>query len=158
MDDREQIRIQINQLAALIAQLSVRQMRELMDDTGLSNSQIITLMRLRHQGDCGVSQLADHLGTSDAASSQMVQRLVTLGLVERTESLSDRREKRVTLSGAGLSLMERVTAMHRTMIEEMIRNLPPEKEATMLEAIGLLVKAAHDYEVRHDTDRAAVAV
>lgn len=148
MEERDLIRQQISELAGVIARLSILQMKELMIETGLSHTQVMSLMRLNYHGGCGVSQLADHLGTTDAASSQMVQRLVTLNLVERTESHSDRREKKITLSAEGKKLVDRVIESRRKMIEDMIADLPADKQTAMIEAISLLVKSAHEYEDR----------
>lgn len=158
MEDRELLRQQINELAGIIARLSILQMKELMIETGLSHTQVMSLMRLNYRGGCGISQLADHLGTTDAASSQMVQRLVNLNLVERTESHSDRREKKITLSADGRKLVERVIDSRRKMIEDMIANLPVEKQPAMIEAISMLVKSAHDYEERQSVPGAPVEV
>ena len=146
MGDTEQIRRSISELAGIITRLSIIQMKELMNETGLSHSQMISLMQMHIQGCCGVSQIAEHLGTSDAASSQLVQRLVNLGLVERVESQEDRRAKKVSLTPKGKDLVERVVENRREMIEEMVDRLPVEKQLVMIESINLLLQSAREYE------------
>ena len=64
-----------------------------MEETGLSFSQINILMRLLHGGNTGVSEVGSQLGVTNAAASQAVDRLVQLGLIERTEDPDDRRAK-----------------------------------------------------------------
>ncbi len=64
---------------------SFRDFKRFMDDAGLSPSQANALMRLYHGELCGVSDIGGHLGISNAAASQMVERLVQMGLLERTE-------------------------------------------------------------------------
>ncbi|MRR29419.1 MarR family transcriptional regulator, partial [bacterium] len=142
MNDVEQIRASIGELAGILARVGITQMKDLMNETSLSHSQMFALMQINSRGNCGVSQIADHLGTTDAASSQLVQRLVTLDLVERLESQEDRREKKISLTPRGKELVGRMVENRRNMIEELIRALPPEKQAVMIEAIGLLVKSA----------------
>lgn len=154
MNDVNQIGASIGELAGILARLGITQMKDLMNETSLTHSQMFTLMQINSQKKCGISQIADHLGTTDAASSQMVQRLVTLGLVERLESQEDRREKKISLSPQGKELVKRIVDNRRRMIEELIRNLPADKQAVLIEAISLLVKSAHDYEEnqRRQTD------
>ncbi|HEY4692277.1 MAG TPA: MarR family transcriptional regulator [Bellilinea sp.] len=154
MNDVDQIGVSIGELAGILARVGITQMKDLMNETSLTHSQMFTLMQINFQGKCGISQIADHLGTTDAASSQMVQRLVTLGLVERLESQEDRREKKISLSPHGKELVKRMVDNRRRMIEELIRNLPADKQAVLIEAISLLVKSAHDYEEnqRRQTD------
>jgi DNA-binding MarR family transcriptional regulator len=146
MTERDQIRASIGELAGILARLSITQMKDLMNETSLSHSQMFTLMQINFQGNCGVSKIADHLGTTDAASSQLVQRLVNLDLVERLESQEDRREKKISLTPRGKELVGRMVENRRKMIEELIRALPDDKQSMMIEAISLLVKSAHDYE------------
>jgi len=64
---------------------SGRDFRGFMDETGLSFSQLNILMRLYHGGKCGVSEIGERLGISNAAASQSIDRLVNLGLIERSE-------------------------------------------------------------------------
>jgi DNA-binding MarR family transcriptional regulator len=75
-------------------------------EAGLSMSQLSTLMRLYHHGGCVVSDIADSLDVSNAAASQMVERLVNLGLIERTEDPEDRRVKQITLTMKGRQLIQ----------------------------------------------------
>ncbi len=58
-------------------------------------------MRLKHGGKSGVSEIGGQMGVTNAAASQAVDRLVHLGLIERTEDPDDRRAKRLTLTQAG---------------------------------------------------------
>ena len=44
--------------------------------SGISMTQLSALMRLYHGGGCGVSDLGLHLGVTNAAASQMIDKLV----------------------------------------------------------------------------------
>lgn len=72
---------------------------------GLSMSHFSTLMRLEHGGPCGVSDLAEHLGITSAAASQLVEKMVQLGYVTRNEAEHDRRLKKIMLTDAGRALL-----------------------------------------------------
>jgi len=57
-----------------------------------------------------VSGIADHIGLSRPATSQMINKLVRRTLVRRSESASDRREKAVELTVQGQELLARISA------------------------------------------------
>jgi len=63
---------------------SMHDFRSFSRRSGLSMSQISVLFRLHYGGQCSVSDLGDHLGVSNAASSQLVDRLVGMGLLMRS--------------------------------------------------------------------------
>ena len=85
---------------------SFSEFKKFMDNHGLSPSQVITLFRLYHQGPCGVSAISSHLGVINAASSQLIDRLVVMGLIERCEDSTDRRAKHLSITKKGQSVLE----------------------------------------------------
>ncbi|MHB8136045.1 MAG: MarR family winged helix-turn-helix transcriptional regulator [Anaerolineaceae bacterium] len=149
MNESEKIMASIHEFAGIFSRLSVLQMKKIMDENSLSNSQIISLMHMNRQGPCGISQIASQLGKTDAASSQMVQRLVEMGLVERAESLQDRRAKQISLTVKGKKLVDQMVENRRGLIEAIVDNLPLEKREATIEAITLLVGSAREYEKSH---------
>ena len=70
---------------------SMRDFKRFIDESGLSPSQLSTLMHLYYSDDCGVSGLSKHLGITKPAVSQLIERLVKMELLERTENPRDRR-------------------------------------------------------------------
>lgn len=146
MTEVDQIQNSMNELAGIIARLSVIQMQKLMNEIGLSNSQMITLMQMNREGPCGVSQIAGRLGTTSAASSQMVQRLVELGLVQREEAAHDRRAKRISLTPQGKQVVDRMVENRVELLRAMVNNMPADRRAQAAETIELMVKSARAYE------------
>ena len=59
----------------------------------------------RRQGVRVLHRIAEHLGVSNAAASQMVDRLVGMGLLERSEDPDDRRAKALALTEKGKALV-----------------------------------------------------
>ena len=55
---------------------SMRDFSAFMRNSGLSMPQVSLLSRLYYQGQCGVTDIADHLAVTSPAASQMVERLV----------------------------------------------------------------------------------
>jgi DNA-binding MarR family transcriptional regulator len=74
----------------------------------LSMGQLKTLMTLASKEALTVSGLAETLNVGKPAASILVDRLVQLGLVERTEDPEDRRRTLVTLTEAGIDLVARL--------------------------------------------------
>lgn len=116
---------------------------------GLSMSQLGALMRLYHGGACGVSNLGEHLGVSSAAASQMIERLVQQGLLERSEHPDDRRIKRIAVSAAGRQLIAEGVAARRQWMESLTHALTQEEQALIIEALKLLTRAARQQEPSH---------
>ncbi|MBE3066049.1 MAG: MarR family transcriptional regulator [Chloroflexi bacterium] len=121
---------------------SMRDFKRFMDATGLSFSQINILMRLFHGGSAGVSEIGDQLGVTNAAASQAVDRLVQLGLIERTEDPEDRRAKRLALTQKGRALIEKGVEVRSQWIEGLTDSLTPEQQNMIISALTLLTEAA----------------
>ncbi len=121
---------------------SMRDFRKFMDETGLSFSQISILMRLLHGGNAGVSEIGGQLGVTNAAASQAVERMVQLGLIERTEDPADRRAKKLVLTPKGRALIERGIEIRSQWVEGLTEALTPEQQSMIISALTLLTAAA----------------
>jgi len=121
---------------------SMRDFKRFMDATGLSFSQISILMRLVHGGNAGVSEIGGQLGVTNAAASQAVDRLVQLGLIERTEDPKDRRAKRLALTQKGRALVEKGVRARSQWIESLTEALTPEQQNVIVSALTLLTEVS----------------
>lgn len=142
MSPPEQFVQVIHRWAEVFMQRSMRDFRKFMDETGLTFPQINVLMRLHHGGSCGVSSLAERMAISNAAASQLVDRLVQMGYIERREDPQDRRAKILSLTPAGADLIERGVRMRARWLEELAASLSDEDRARVIEALTLLSDAA----------------
>jgi len=85
-------------------------------DSGLSMGQTSALFHLHHGSSCGVSDIGELLGVTNAGASQMVDRLVRMDLIERSEDPADRRAKQLQLTAKGrLIVKESIEARRRWM-------------------------------------------
>lgn len=121
---------------------SGRDFRRIIEETGLSFSQISILMRLYHGGISSVSEIGGQLGVTNAAASQAVDRLVQLDLIERAEDPVDRRAKRLTLTPKGRTLIEAGIETRCKWIEDLTNALTPEQQNMIISALTLLTEAA----------------
>jgi DNA-binding MarR family transcriptional regulator len=125
---------------------SVRDFRHFMAETGLSPSQIGTLMRLRHCRSIGVSEIGGHIGITTPAASQLVDRLVVQGLLERAEDPNDRRYKQVSLTNKGRHLVEVGIRPRQSWMEEMTSTFTLEEQERITEVLVMLTEAARRLE------------
>ncbi len=139
----------LHQWAEVFMHRSFRDFKRFMDDAGLSPSQASTLMQLYHRGACGVSDIGGHAGVSNAAASQLVERMVQMGLLTRAEDPADRRGKQVTLTPGGRTLIESGIEARRKWMEELTTALTPEQQATISAALVTLTEAARRVENNH---------
>jgi DNA-binding MarR family transcriptional regulator len=125
---------------------SMRDFRRWMDDYGLSMSQINVLMRLYHHDVAGVSDIGTYLGVTNAASSQLIDRLVQMRLLERTEDPVDRRAKQIRITEEGRSLVERSIRARLDWMKELTGSLTPDQQLQIAESLTLLAKAARQLD------------
>lgn len=117
-----------------------------MKESGLSMPQFHTMLRLFYRKCAGVSDIAQDVGFTKAASSQMIDRLVQQGLVERAENPDDRREKLITLSERGRNMMETLIASRKQWMENLTTALTPQEQEQIIEGLTLLSRAVRDLE------------
>lgn len=111
-----------------------------MHQTGLSRPQIHALLHIFHAGDCPVSDIATLMDTSPAAASQLVERLVRHGLVQRAEDPRNRRIKRLRLTPRGLKLIQDGVTSNRSLVE-LLASMPAHHRQVVHTAFGYLAEA-----------------
>ncbi len=126
----------------------IQEFMQFMHQTGLSRPQIHALLYIYHAGECRVSEIATLTGSSAAAASQLVDRLVQQGLVERTEDPQNRRVKKLTLTDKSLDLFRQgITSNH--FLEELMGALTPPQRKTVHTALGYLAQASERIHSSH---------
>ena len=142
MSEAEQLTKVIREWSEVFMQRSMRDFKRFMDTSGLSFSQINILMGLVHSGDTSVSEVGDKLGVSNAAASQAVDRLVIMGLIQRTEDPEDRRSKQLVLTPKGHALIEKAIEARSQWIHGLAQSLDGEQQNTIIFSLTLLTEAA----------------
>ena len=127
---------------------SMRGWNQFAKSTGLSMPQFSILMQLHHKGSCGMSQISERFDVSAAAASQLVDKLVQAGYIERTEDPSDRRAKLLKLSINGAKLVEDGIQDRYRWMDELTSRLSQAQQTKISEALTLLTEAAHQMEQR----------
>jgi DNA-binding MarR family transcriptional regulator len=97
-----------------------------LNDAGLTLPQLVCLNILDECGVRTVSAIASALRLSPAATSHLVDRLVSESLVVRIEDPVDRRQKRVTITAAGRRLVGRVERARTREMTEAVAGMSTE--------------------------------
>lgn len=115
-------------------------------ESGLSMPQMSALFHLHHGNGCGVTNIGEHLGVTNAAASQMIDRLVQNGLIVRTEDPNDRRVKQLKLTEKGTSLVQEGIQVRRRWIEDLTSALTHQEQEAIIAALNILTNTAKDLE------------
>lgn len=106
---------------------------------GLSMTQFSTMMTLHKRGTCAISEIAEELGVSTAAASQMVDRMVNEGMILRSEDPHDRRVKLISLTERGHQLLHENFQARRNWLSEIVETLSDEEKEQVRQVFEMLV-------------------
>jgi DNA-binding MarR family transcriptional regulator len=111
--------------------------------SGLSMPQFRLLMQLHYQGTaCGISQISDDMAITSPAASQLVDKLVQSGLLERSEDPHDRRAKVVTISEKGRAFVKDGIEQRYLWINELAETLTEQEGKSIAQALTVLADKA----------------
>ena len=121
---------------------SMRGWNQFAKSTGLSMPQFSILMQLHYKGACGMSEISERFDVSAAAASQLVDKLVQAGYIERTEDPSDRRAKLLKLSVKGAKLVDDGIQERYRWMDELTSRLSAVDQTKISEALSMLTEEA----------------
>lgn len=118
---------------------SMQAFRQYNRESGFSFSQVTLLFRLYHHGPASVNELAEHLGVTKAAVSQLLDKLTGDGLVLRQEDPRDRRSKQISLTSEGSQGVRASISARHAWVDELAEALTPEDRAAIQPALERLI-------------------
>ncbi len=125
---------------------SMRGWNHFAKSTGLSMPQFSILMQLHYKGPCGLSQISERFDISAAAASQLAEKLVQSGYLERAEDPNDRRAKNLKLSANGAKLVDDGIQERYRWMDELSAGMKVEDRAKVAEALTILTQAARQMD------------
>ena len=125
---------------------SMRSWGQYAKSTGLGMPQFSILMQLHHKGACGVSDISERFDITNAAASQLVDKLVQGGLLKRDEDPNDRRAKLLNLSEKGKKLIQQGMQERYRWVDELAGKLTAEERIQVSEALDIMTQAARELE------------
>lgn len=120
---------------------------------GVSVPQFRALLYIRRRPGTDLSDVAEHLGTSLPAASELVARLVRQGLVERSIDPASRRRMRLSLSPSGAGQLDEAEEATVAWLAERLEGTDPDR----LEAIEAALADLGELILDGPADRASIA-
>lgn len=114
--------------------------------TGLSMPQFSVIMQLHHRGNCAIGDISERFDITNAAASQLVDKLVQGGFIKREEDPQDRRARMLNLTDKGRKLVQRGIQERYRWMNDLSGKLSAEERAKVTEALNIMTRAAKEME------------
>ena len=138
-----EFRINMQRWFAIMMHKSMAAHNRLARENGLSISQIMALGIVARRGPRTISEMAEKLGVSNAAASQLLEKLVQQGFISRSEDPNDRRSKIVTSTEKGRKMLETIHTNHSEWLVELENNLTETERQNTLNVLETLIQKAN---------------
>jgi len=132
----------LQEWAAVSMRRSMRRLARHAKASGLSMPQLGTLLHIQGKGAMAVSDIGSHMGVTDAAASQMLDRLVAQGLVARSEDPDDRRVRQIVLTPEGSRRVKEGLQVRMSWLDGLSDLLSPSEQEQVVSALKLLIEKA----------------
>lgn len=142
MDEREELVLRLREWMDVFMVHSMHELFRYVRGTGLSMPQFNVLMALYYRENCAVSDLSERMEITLAAASQLVDRLVQSGLLERVEDPQDRRSKRLSLTPKGRDMVETGIKLRFRWMDDLVKHLEIEEIRQINQVIVRLSQVA----------------
>ncbi len=108
-------------------------------ENNLSNSQMMSLFYLHHNKKVSLNNLARHLGVSSPAVSQLVDKLVRSGFVERIPNPKDKRGKLLELTEKGENITLKAKLFNHKLGLDLINSLTEDEFPIIQKAVEIFL-------------------
>jgi DNA-binding MarR family transcriptional regulator len=146
MTDSIQFRQALRTWLEISTHRSVHERTDFAKSVGLTMPQFAILMQLYHEGKCGLSEISERFKITGAAASQLVEKLVQAGYLERTEDVHDRRVKQLNLTVKGKRFIESGMEKRYRWLDELAPRLSADEQSKVTEALVILTRALQSLE------------
>jgi len=133
---------------ALLMRLSLQDLMGYIHRKGISMAQINVLYQLHYRGPCEVLAFTHALSLSPAGASQLIERMVRQGWVERLDDPADRRVRRVYLTEPGRQLVTESIAVRNEWVQRFGARLTGEEKQQVAQVFQLLAEKIEEYAER----------
>lgn len=133
-------------LADLVMEILKKSAQSAMSDENipheLTRSLVECLQYVYLHGDSTLKQISYGLEISTPAASQLVDRLVKMGLVERKEDENDRRNMLVNLTEPGISTIANIRKQRTQWFCEVLEKMNPEDKESLTDGLESFIMAS----------------
>lgn len=135
----------LNSFTEIMSGLMIDQYQKQITELELTLPQAQVLRVLR-RGPMQTGQLAAEMRISAPAITQLTDRLIRKGLIERSAAADDRRCVIVGLSSDGRCLVDKFNRRRQEIFDEALAELSETERKQAVEVLGKVVKALETYE------------
>ena len=125
-------------------------------ENGLSMSQLGALFQMHRRESGGVTDLADKLGLTSSAASQLLERLVLQGLILRSEDPSDRRAKQLILTDKGHQVLQGSIQARQSWLSDLAETLSDGEKEAIIAALKIMIHKANHLSPPIEPDKSSV--
>jgi DNA-binding MarR family transcriptional regulator len=136
----------IRQFIDIAMHHSLRERAHFAKALGISMPQLGILMQLHFRENCGISDISDRFHITNAAASQLAEKLVQSGLIRREEDPQDRRAKLLNLTDKSKELIQQNLEKRYRWVDQLIGKLTAEERVKINEALNIMTQAAKELE------------
>lgn len=111
-------------------------------EKNFSLPQLSALIHLSQNEECNISGLGTEFGVTNAAVSQLLEKMVQQGLVHRSEDPQDRRNKVLVLTEEGKKIANEGMIERHKWLSDLINILNEEEQSQVDDALRLLINKA----------------
>jgi DNA-binding MarR family transcriptional regulator len=144
--EAEDVTLAVMAASRLIVALSARALGAV--DVALTLPKLRSLVALHTCGPIKLAAMAATLGVTPSTALRMVERLQSLGLIDRRVNPDNRREVVLRLTPEGQELVDRVLDHRRAAIRALVQRLPARERADLVPALKALTAVADDLDLR----------
>ena len=146
MTSSPQLTQTIRQFIDIAMHHSLRERAHFAKGLGLSMPQLGILMQLHFRENCGISDISDRFHITNAAASQLAEKLVQSGLIRREEDPQDRRAKLLNLTDKAKELFQQNLEERYRWVDDLVTELNAEERNKVLEALKILTEKAKEVD------------
>lgn len=130
----------LKQFRAVIANLKVHY-RDVQEATGVSGTQLWALYAIALRPGIKVGELARELAVHQSTASNLLDRMVELGHIERRREGADQRVVTLYLTSPGKRIVDKAPKPVIGMLQQALLSLPQEKLSALHGNLAVLIKA-----------------
>lgn len=138
----------LNGFGEVMSRLMVDQLQKHLSELDLTLPQVQVLRILYREGKVPTGKLALCLRISAPATTQLTDRLIRKGLIERRPSEDDRRTVLVALSGKGRSLVDRFRERRNAIFGAALSQLSEEEQLQVVSSLQKVIAVLESFEAR----------
>ena len=144
---KSQLSLQVLKKFRIIYGSVRQQFREIEQSCGVTGSQLWILQEVGKTPGIGVSELADHLSIHQSTASQLVEKLVGRGLINKKRSEEDQRRVGLCLTEEASALLKNAPGPAEGILPDALQGLP---EAALLTLDSSLIAVIEQLGTRDD--------